>query len=227
MTTYAVILICAYLLGGIPFGLLLAKAQGVDIRQVGSGNIGATNVVRALGPRFGFVTFGLDMLKGLIPAVATTLLVKKALGPLHPQTLSFLAGGMAVIGHAKSPFLGFKGGKGVSTALGAGLGSSPLAALGAFVIFAITLSTVRYMAVASIVGVWAVVAMPLLIPGYSPQLVPCFAGLAIIVTLLHTKNIERLRAGTEPKFRLKKSENEQKANSSPADVPVSEESGLK
>jgi glycerol-3-phosphate acyltransferase PlsY len=213
---YFALLAIAYLLGGIPFGLLIARAQGIDIRKVGSGNIGATNVVRALGPRFGFIAFGLDMLKGFVPAVIANALFREPMLGLEPQVLSFLAGTAAVIGHAKSPFLKFTGGKGVSTALGTALGSAPLVAAGAFVVFSVVLGTVRYMAVASIVGVSVAVFLPLLLPGTSQQLIPFLGALAIAVILLHHKNIQRLLAGTEPKFKFRKSQSENSTDNRPS-----------
>jgi glycerol-3-phosphate acyltransferase PlsY len=220
MNVFGLTLLGAYLLGGIPFGVLVARMQGIDITQVGSGNIGATNVVRALGPRWGTVTFVLDMLKGLIPSLVARQLFTAPLMGLDPQALWFICGLVAVIGHAKSPFLKFKGGKGVSTALGAGLGSAPLVALGAFVVFAIVLGTIRYMAVASMVAVCSAVLFAMILPGQSLQVVPLFFLLAALVVFLHHKNIARLRAGTEPKFAFRKSSEQASAASSQDESPM-------
>lgn len=220
MNVFGLTLLGAYLLGGIPFGVLVARMQGIDITQVGSGNIGATNVVRALGPRWGMVTFVLDMLKGLIPSLVARQLFTEPLMGLEPQALWFICGLVAVIGHAKSPFLKFKGGKGVSTALGAGLGSAPLVALGAFVVFAIVLGTIRYMAVASMVAVCSAVLFAVILPGQSLQVVPLFFLLAALVVFLHHKNIARLRAGTEPKFAFRKSSEQASAASSQDESPM-------
>jgi len=114
----------AYLLGSIPFGLLLARMRGVDVRSVGSGNIGATNVTRALGKGFGLLTFCADLSKGFVP-----VLVCRAVLPagLETQTILALTGFGAVLGHCFPVFLGFRGGKGIATASGVFLGICPLA----------------------------------------------------------------------------------------------------
>lgn len=220
MKVFGLTLLGAYFLGGIPFGVLIARMQGIDITQVGSGNIGATNVVRALGPRWGTVTFVLDMLKGLIPSLVARQLFVEPLMGVDPQALWFICGLVAVIGHAKSPFLKFKGGKGVSTALGAGLGSAPLVALGAIVVFAVILGTIRYMAVASMVAVCSAVVFSVILPGQSLQVVPLFVLMAALVVFLHHKNIARLKAGTEPKFEFRKSSEQESAASSRDEVEV-------
>ena len=200
MTVYLAILVGAYFLGAIPFGVLIARAKGIDLTKVGSGNIGATNVNRALGKNWGLAVFALDMLKGLIPGLVARQLVTEPLGELDPQALWFIAGFVAVLGHAKSPFLGFKGSKGVSSALGAGLAAAPLAALAGFALFILILATTRYMAIASMVGVPSAGLFALVIPGNSIQVVPLLAILGLMVIWLHRKNIDRLREGTEPKF---------------------------
>jgi len=200
MMMFLAILVGAYFLGAIPFGVVIARAKGIDLTQVGSGNIGATNVNRALGKNWGIAVFLLDMLKGLVPSLAARFLVVEPQFGIDPQALWFLAGFAAVFGHAKSPFLGFRGGKGVSTALGAGLGAAPLAALAGFALFILVLATTRYMAIASMIGVPSAALFAMILPGNSLQIVPLFAALGILVIWLHRKNIERLRDGTEPKF---------------------------
>lgn len=196
--------LASFVIGALPFGVWVAKTKGVDILSYGSGNPGATNVGRALGKKFFFVVFILDMLKGLVPAAVAGVLFPKGLGPLDAQPTAFLFGILAVLGHSKSPFLKFRGGKGVSTALGAGLGSAPLPALAAFALFGIVLKTTKYMSVASLTGVFSVILFALLIPGNSLQMVPLYALLAGVVTWGHRANIARLRAGTEPRFGDKK-----------------------
>jgi len=193
----ALLLLGSYLLGGIPFGVLVARAHGVDIMAIGSGNTGATNVIRALGKGPGLFVFLLDLLKGLVPAVAARVMFPER------QELWFLAGAMAVIGHSLSPFLKFKGGKGISTALGMALGSSPLVALVAFVVFAILLGTIGYMSFASMVAVALTIPLTLIFRD-SPWVTAGFALLAVFVIYRHRSNIERLRKGTEPKFKLNK-----------------------
>ena len=117
-----------FALGSIPFGFMVAKAKGVDIREVGSGNIGATNVMRVLGKGPGIAVLLLDVLKGLIPSLCGHLI-------FHDKQIAFAAGVAAVFGHTFSPFLKFKGGKGIATGLGALLGSSPFVGLAAFSVF--------------------------------------------------------------------------------------------
>lgn len=148
--------IVAFLIGSIPFGYLIGRAKGVDIRALGSGNIGASNLGRVLGSRFFFICFLLDMLKGLIP----TLLAGRRAGILGDfavpadQAWWWLAVMAAtVLGHMFSPWLGFRGGKGVATGLGALLGVFPpltLPAVGALGVFILVLSLWRYISAASV-----------------------------------------------------------------------------
>ena len=203
MLTLALLLIVAYLVGGIPFGVLVARARGVDIMKVGSGNIGATNVGRALGKGPGLAVWGLDVLKSLLPTLLARLLLPGGVGALAPETAWFLVGAAAILGHCASPFLGFRGGKGISTALGAMVGTAPLVALSCFVLFALVLGITRYMAVASTVGVFSVVVFATVF-GVTSQLIPVFLLLAFFVLYRHRTNFARLQAGTEPKFSLSK-----------------------
>ena len=193
MRTEYLVIPLAYLLGSIPTGLLLARAFGVDIRTTGSGNIGATNVYRTLGRRVGVMTLVGDCLKGVIP-----VLVARGLG----FDVAWVAaiGFAAFIGHVYTVFLGFKGGKGVATALGVFLAASPLAVLLALAVFAVVVGTWRYVSLASIS---AAAAMPLFVfflDGRAP-VVLMTVGIALLVVFKHKDNIQRLRAGTENKFR--------------------------
>jgi glycerol-3-phosphate acyltransferase PlsY len=145
----------AYLLGSIPFGLLIGRAQGIDIRTLGSGNIGATNLGRQLGRKFFFLCFFLDMSKGLLPTVLAGSIVG-TLGRLEitaPDAWGWLSVmAAAVLGHMFSPWIGFKGGKGVATALGAMLGIFPaltVPGVGALIVFAIVVKLWRYVSLAS------------------------------------------------------------------------------
>lgn len=184
----------AYLLGSIPTGLLLAKAfGGVDIRTTGSGNIGATNVYRTLGRKVGVMTLVGDCLKGLVP-----VLVAKWLGLAVPWIAAI--GIAAFIGHVYTVFLGFKGGKGVATALGVFLGTSPLSVLAALSVFALVLWKWRYVSLASMV---AAAAMPLIVAALdgNPPMIVMTVVIAALVIYKHRENIQRLRAGTESKFK--------------------------
>ena len=187
------LVIAAYLIGSIPTGLLLGKVFGVDIRTTGSGNIGATNVYRTLGRKVGVMTLVGDCLKGLIP-----VLVAKQMG--LPDLGIALVGLVAFLGHVYTVFLGFKGGKGVATALGVFLGASPLAVLLALALFVGVLLKWRYVSLGSIV---TAVAMPFIVAVLDERIV-IIAVTAIISCLVihkHRENIRRLRAGTESKFK--------------------------
>lgn len=200
--TFPLLLLVAYFLGGVPFGVLIARSRGIDILKVGSGNIGATNVGRVLGKGPMIAVWLLDVLKSLLPTVAARFLLTDRLGPLNAETQWFLVGLAAIVGHCASPFLRFRGGKGISTALGAIVGAAPLTALLCFGLFAAVLATTRYMAIASVVGVASVVPFSLLLR-VTPQLVPVFALLTLFVAYRHRANFRRLRDGTEPKFSFK------------------------
>jgi len=204
LTAYNLLLVLAYLLGSIPFGLLLAKLfGGSDLRKSGSGNIGATNVARVVGPAAGILTLLLDAAKG---ALAVWLV-----GRLSGQsaTLIMLAGVVALLGHCFPVWLKFKGGKGVATALGVFLMLAPLAALGAALFFLLVVLLWRYVSLGS---VSAAAAMPLLVyflwaPGHAPPLVVIFGTLfaSALVIFKHDANLQRLVDGTEPKFSFGKS----------------------
>lgn len=183
----------AYLLGSVPTGLLLAKLFGMDIRSAGSGNIGATNVYRTVGRSVGIMTLAGDCLKGLLPVLAA-----KWFG--LPDVWLAVTGCAAFLGHVYSVFLGFKGGKGVATALGVFLGISPLAVPVAVGVFALTLWKWRYVSLASIS---AATAMPVLIALLYPKshMIVISILIAALVIYKHTDNIHRLRSGTENKFK--------------------------
>jgi glycerol-3-phosphate acyltransferase PlsY len=192
MTTELTLLITAYFLGSIPTGLLLAKAAGVDIRTSGSGNIGATNVYRTLGRSVGVMTLVGDCLKGLLPVLLARY--------LHMTEIWIAAIGLAAfLGHVYTIFLGFKGGKGVATALGVFLGVAPLAVCGALLIFGGVVWRSRYISLGSIT---AAAAMPAFVALFNPQppLVLMTVAVAALVVWKHRENIQRLRAGTESKF---------------------------
>jgi len=189
-----IIIVFAYLIGSIPTGLLLAKAfGGVDIRETGSGNIGATNVYRTLGRKVGLLTLIGDCLKGVIPVVAAICLGL-------PGFWIAAVGLAAFLGHVYTVFLGFKGGKGVATALGVFLAASPLSVVAALVVFSLVLYKWRFVSLASVT---AAACMPLLVTLISgkPETVAMTIVIAVIVIYRHRENIKRLRAGTESKFR--------------------------
>ena len=184
----------AYLIGSIPTGLLLARALGgVDIRTAGSGNIGATNVYRTLGRKIGIITLVGDCLKGLLPVV-----IARQMG----VSIEWIAliGAAAFLGHVYTIFLGFKGGKGVATALGVFLAIAPLAVLCALAVFIIVILKWRYVSLASIS---AAAAMPvfIILLGNHPSVIAMTLVIAALVIYKHRDNITRLRDGTESKFK--------------------------
>jgi len=210
------LLIFAYLLGSVPFGLLIARAHGIDLRTVGSGNIGATNVSRALGTKWAYVCFLLDVLKGLLP-----MLLARRLGIIGDQPgtqelfLWLLVGCAAICGHIFPLYLKFKGGKGVATSLGVVLGVWPyftLTGIASFALWGVCVLIWRYVSLASIVGAAAfplVLALltALIETWHFSTLWPLFMVatlLSILIIARHTENIKRLLAGTEGKVLQKK-----------------------
>ncbi len=194
MLTEIIVVISAYIIGSIPTGLLLAKAfGGVDIRESGSGNIGATNVYRTLGRKVGLLTLVGDCLKGVVPVVATYAL---GFGALWVA----IVGLAAFLGHVYTVFLGFKGGKGVATALGVFLAVSYPSVLIALAVFVLVLLKWRYVSLASVT---AAAVMPSLVAliDRRPETVAMSVVIAAMVIYRHRENIKRLKAGTENKFR--------------------------
>lgn len=189
-----ILLSTAYLLGSIPTGLLLGKAYGIDVRNEGSGNIGATNLYRTVGRKVGIITLFGDCLKGLIPV----LVVKFSSMPVDYAAWVGLA---AFCGHVFSAFLKFKGGKGVATALGVFLALAPLAVGIAVGVFALLMVVWRYVSLGSIVAaVTMPVAVTLLDGGRTMTLVTLL--IALIVVVKHHTNIRRLLDGTENRFKV-------------------------
>jgi len=198
-----IVLLAAYLLGSIPFGLVLAKAfAGPDVRKSGSGNIGATNVARVVGPLAGILTLFLDAAKGWLS-------VWLAARVMHGSaTIMVLAGFFAITGHCFPVWLRFRGGKGVATAAGVFIALCPLAMGVAVLLFLLVVGFWRYVSLASIS---AAAAMPLLIyllwaPHFAPPESVTLGSLAIAVLIIiqHRGNILRLARGEEPKFSLRK-----------------------
>lgn len=184
--------VASYLLGGVPFGVMVARMKGVDILSMGSASPGATNVYRTVGPLPALVVFLLDLGKGMVPALVGLRL-------LGSPEQGLLCGALAVVGHSFSPFLKFKGGKGVATGFGVLLGIRPDIGLSAFGIFLIVLAVWRYVSLASIAAAFALVFFGWLYQA-SGVLMVTFVGLAALVIYRHRANIQRLRAGTERKL---------------------------
>lgn len=182
----------AYLLGSIPTGYVLGKFSGVDVRQVGSGNVGATNVARAVGKWQGVLTLLTDAVKGMVP-VAIGLRMS-----LQPEAIAAIASA-AFLGHLYPVFLKFHGGKGVATALGALLIIAPLATLLLLGIFAAVVFPTRLVSLSSIIAA-AMAPLALWIFFQPPAIVWMGAFLAAMIASRHRGNIQRLLAGTEPRF---------------------------
>jgi glycerol-3-phosphate acyltransferase PlsY len=199
----ALIAVATYLLGSIPTGYLLMRLfRRQDIRSVGSGNIGATNVLRSGGKGLGAATFLLDMLKGSASVWIGGLLGAHLLPAMPLRWVQALAALFAVLGHMFPVWLKFRGGKGVATGFGVFLVASPWAALAAISVFGIVLFLTRYVSLASILGAASFPLFAwLLVTGACP---PFFVAVQFIVALLiilkHHQNIRRLLAGTESRF---------------------------
>jgi glycerol-3-phosphate acyltransferase PlsY len=193
----------AYLLGSIPVGYLLVRLfHHQDIRTVGSGNIGATNVLRSGGKRLGAATFFLDVLKGCSAVWLGAFCAAHLMHFTSPRNLEALAALFAVLGHMFPVWLRFRGGKGVATGFGVFLVAAPWAALAAIAVFALVLLISRYVSLASILGAASFPFFAwLLVRGDRP---PIFIAVQFAVALLiiakHQQNIRRLLSGTESRF---------------------------
>jgi acyl phosphate:glycerol-3-phosphate acyltransferase len=188
------VLLCAgaYVLGSIPTGLLIARARGVDIRTVGSGNIGATNVARALGKRWAIPVLIADALKGALPVLAARA------WPWHlSATTVALAGLAAIVGHMFTIFLRGHGGKGVATSLGVALGVAPALALACFAVYLLVYATTRLSSVGSLLGIWAFPVAAALHGGIAREFIALSIVVALLVTFRHRDNIRRLIRGDE------------------------------
>lgn len=200
MTVWLPTLAVAYLLGSIPFGYLLVRFfRKEDIRATGSGNIGATNVARSGAKGLGVLTLLLDLGKGLLAVLLARHVAPGS--PGFPSDLAVAAAIAAVLGHVFPVWLGFKGGKGVATALGVFFGLAPWVALGAVVVFALVVGLSRIVSLASIVAALALpIVAVLLLPDRSPVYLGGVVFLPLLVIAKHSANIRRLMAGTESRF---------------------------
>jgi acyl phosphate:glycerol-3-phosphate acyltransferase len=186
------ILLCvgAYLLGSIPFGVVVTRLKGVDLRQVGSGNIGATNVARALGKGWAILVLAADAAKGFVPVWLGRRLDL-------PSAVVAMAGFIAITGHMFTLFLRGRGGKGVATSLGVALALSPPAALLGFAVYVLVFAVTRLSSLGSLLGVWTF--STLIVAGHRfpwPYDLLAIGG-AALVTLRHHQNIGRLLRGQE------------------------------
>ena len=208
MLTLAVVLIGSYLLGSIPFGYLAGRIARIDIRNCGSGNVGATNVIRTLGKGYGYPVFALDFLKGFGAVKISIMIATRAQSEWNsPEMFGIVAAISSVLGHSFPVWLGFKGGKGVATSAGALFALAPIAALVGVAIWILTFWLTRYVSVASIA---AAAALPLIIlvstwlsRTTGRLLFYSSVRLAAVVIWRHRSNLSRLMRGTEPRFTRK------------------------
>lgn len=218
MLLLAIIVILSYLVGSIPNSIIISKAvRGIDIRNHGSGNAGGTNVMRVLGWKYGLIVIFLDALKG---AIAVVIISRLFYGPLPFENVSpfddftlvqIIAGMSAVIGHIWTVFAGFKGGKGIATALGMLLTLITIDMLIAVGIFALVVLISRYVSLGSIIAAISVPSTLFIrenlfhvdIPGYS-TLLPFIIGVTALVIFTHRKNLVRIFNGNENKISFKK-----------------------
>ena len=188
----ALLVAFGYLAGSIPTGVLIANRVGIDLRRVGSGNIGATNVTRAAGTRLGLFTLLGDAMKGAIPTALATWL---DVGAGVTATVAVAA----VAGHVFPVMLGFRGGKGVATALGVLVVLAPLVAGAVTLVFALVEAASRWVSLGSLVATMLTPALLALL-GAPTAHVLAMAAVAVLVVLRHRENLERLLEGSEPKI---------------------------
>lgn len=205
MVIFATVAVLSYLIGSFPAGYIAGRIGGIDIRTVGSGNVGATNVLRALGKRFGYPVFLIDFAKGVVAVILAQLIAKHSgSGEKMIELAGMLAGICAVLGHSFPLWLKFRGGKGVATSIGVLCALMPLAAAIMCVVWVVTFEIGRYVSLASVV---AAVALPISVATMfflkrlnTPVLLYFAICLAAVVVIRHRSNLSRLAKGTEPRF---------------------------
>lgn len=226
--------IVAFLIGSIPFGVLIARTKGIDIRSHGSGNIGATNVFRIVGKRFGILCFILDALKGFIPTLLGVSLIRYvgqdelmiirplvSYAYLFPsssqaiaQSLQVVVGLCSILGHNYSPWVGFRGGKGIATSAGVLIALMPAAVMILVLVWIVVFALTRYVSIASVITAASLPVLTLWGSWYHGKIAdqtwnrPLFVFSVIIALLAvwkHRTNLKRLRDGTEHRFQRKSS----------------------
>lgn len=209
----------SFALGAIPVGYLVGRAKGIDITQEGSGNIGATNIGRVLGKQAGAFCLAMDIVKGLVPALVFRMLVERPIfGFGFPsEEFGLICGGLAMVGHMYSPFLKFKGGKGIATGLGMLLGSAWPVGISVLIGFGLTFAISRIVSLSSLVAV-----ATLVVAGFyftpPPLFWSVYVLLASVIVWKHRPNIQRLLKGEEKKFAF----GGQKSGSTPDEAPHSD-----
>ena len=205
------IFVLSYLTGAIPWGFIIGTLKGVDIREQGSGNIGATNVTRIIGKRWGVLCFFIDFLKGFFPVVIVKILFPNILFLTQTQISMaiILAVLGTVIGHMYPIYLGFKGGKGVSTGAGALVAITPYAVICGLIIWVATFKISKYVSLASIIAAISVAVLSIIFSFSNIYKLDCtllyfIVFISFMAVLKHKANIKRLLNGTENSFKKKK-----------------------
>jgi acyl phosphate:glycerol-3-phosphate acyltransferase len=194
----ALAVVLSYLIGSIPAAYIAGKSRGIDLRRYGSGNLGATNVVRTLGWKVGLLVFAFDVVKGALPVF---LFPQWAPGPLSREVVAILCGVAAIIGHFRPVFLKFgKGGKGVATATGVFLALAPLPTLAGLAVFGVVFLTSGYVSLGSLTAAVVLPALLLATEGVRSPVFQISVALAAFVFWTHRANIRRLRRGEEYRF---------------------------
>ena len=203
---YGAVAMLAYLLGSLPTGYLVARAKGIDIRSVGSGNIGATNVFRILGKPAGVFVLATDALKGYAACRCLPALVAQLFGAAGRsdapslEWAAVVAGLLAVLGHNYTVWLRFKGGKGIATSAGVLIALVPWALLTILTIWLVVFAASRYVSLASIAAAFSLPFAAWLVQRSSPGMIAITAGMAILAIYKHKANIQRLLHGTESRI---------------------------
>jgi glycerol-3-phosphate acyltransferase PlsY len=226
----ALLLVGAYILGAIPFGVLITRAQaGVDITKLGSGNIGATNVLRTLGWRAALPVMVFDIGKGLIPPLIARVLNLTFDSRFSVVDFALIAGFAAVLGHCASPFLKFKGGKGVATICGAAIGATPMIAVVGISAFVLVTAITRYISLASIVAVLVAVVTAIVLR-FDGLVIAAYSLISLFIIYKHRSNIGRLMKGEESTFNFRggganapRSDESKSKETEPEESPVAEE----
>jgi glycerol-3-phosphate acyltransferase PlsY len=198
--TFFFCVVLSYLVGAIPFGLLLSRSSGIDIREKGSCNIGATNVARLLGKKMGILTLLLDVTKGFLPMFVTALVIGEGPGR---NLLVALSGAATVLGHMYPVYLGFKGGKGVATGLGVFLFMAPLSVLFSLILFILAVGLSGFVSLGSLLAS-AAIPLWLYLLGEAGWKTLLSLFIAVMIWFKHIPNIKRLLSGTEKSWKKRK-----------------------
>lgn len=201
VSIFAVVILTSYMIGNISPAIILGKIYKTDIRKVGSGNAGTTNVLRTLGKRAASITLLIDVFKGVIPVLLIRYGFSWYLGDAFAENLSIWAGFFVICGHVWPIIFGFKGGKGVATTFGVLMATVPVLGLAELGIMVFTVGITRMVSLGSVIGA---LAFPLMVSKFYPIYLPWALCLALLVLYKHNENIGRIVRGEESKINFKK-----------------------